>query len=59
MTATILPPLDVRWHEVPSDHKKAGDEKDGQGRLFRNAAIGVQDCGAREARKPRARASPS
>lgn len=39
-----LPPLDVRWHEVPSDHRNAGVEKDGQGRLFANAAIGVQDA---------------
>lgn len=39
-----LPPLDVRWHEVPTDHRNAGTEKDGQGRLFANAAIGVQDA---------------
>lgn len=39
-----LPELDVRWHEIPSDHKNAGTEKDGQGRLFANAAIGVQDA---------------
>lgn len=39
-----LPPLDVRWHEIPTDHRKAGTEKDGQGRLFANAAIGVQDA---------------
>lgn len=39
-----LPPLDVRWHEVPSDHRQAGAEKDGQGRLFRNASIGVTDA---------------
>jgi DNA modification methylase len=44
-----LPPLDVRWHEIRSDHSTAGAEKDGQGRLFRNAAIGVQDA-AREKR---------
>jgi hypothetical protein len=44
-----LPPLDVRWHEIPSDHSTAGAEKDGQGRMFKNAAIGVQDA-AREKR---------
>jgi hypothetical protein len=44
-----LPPLDVRWHEMPSDHSTAGAEKDGQGRMFRSAAIGVQDA-AREKR---------
>lgn len=45
-----LPELDVRWHELPSDHSTAGTEKDGQGRMFRNAAIGVQDA-AREKRE--------
>lgn len=45
----ILPPLDVRWHEIPSDYTAAGTEKDGQGRLYANAAIGVQDA-AREKR---------
>lgn len=44
-----LPPLDVRWHEVPTDHRAAGSTKDGQGRLFRSSAIGVQDA-AREKR---------
>ena len=39
----IMPPMDVRWHEVPSDHTNAGTERDGQGRLFRNAAISVSD----------------
>ncbi|UHQ21914.1 DNA methylase N-4 [Lysobacter sp. 5GHs7-4] len=45
-----LPPLDLRWHELPTDHGTAGAEKDGQGRLFRNSAIGVQDA-AREKRE--------
>ncbi|NID14989.1 DNA methyltransferase [Luteibacter yeojuensis] len=45
-----LPELDVRWHEIPTNHADAGTEKDGQGRLFRNAAIGVQDA-AREKRE--------
>lgn len=44
-----LPPLDVRWHEIPSDHSTAGAEKDGQGKMFRSSAIGVQDA-AREKR---------
>lgn len=39
-----LPELDLHWHELPSDHSQAGAEKDGQGRLFANAAIGVQDA---------------
>lgn len=44
-----LPPLDVRWHEVPSDHVKAGEEADGQRRLLKPAAIGLVDA-AREKR---------
>ncbi|MGH9522709.1 MAG: DNA methyltransferase, partial [Terriglobales bacterium] len=44
-----LPPLEVHWHEVPSDHANAGQEPSGQGRLLRNAALGVTDA-AREKR---------
>ena len=44
-----LPALDVQWHELPSDHSTAGAEKDGQGKMFRSSAIGVQDA-AREKR---------
>lgn len=40
----ILPTLDVRWHELPADNASAGAERDGQGRLFANAAIGVVDA---------------
>ncbi|MDG9930344.1 MULTISPECIES: hypothetical protein [unclassified Pseudomonas] len=46
-----LPELDLHWHELPSDHSQAGTEKDGQGRLFSNAAIGVQDAEG-QARQP-------
>lgn len=45
----VLPPLDVHWHEIPSDHTKAGTEKSGQARLFTNASNGVVDA-AREKR---------
>lgn len=48
-TGYDLPPLDVRWHEVASDHSQAGEDRDGQGRMFRNAAVGVVDA-AREKR---------
>jgi DNA modification methylase len=37
-----LPAMHVYWHEIPSDHTDAGHERDGQARLLRNAAIGVQ-----------------
>lgn len=39
-----LPALDVRWHEIATDHAGARPEKDGQGRMFKNAAMGVQDA---------------
>ena len=45
-----LPALDVRWHEIPSDHSDAGTEKDGQGLLFRNAAVGLSQA-AKEKRE--------
>lgn len=44
-----LPALTAQWHEIPTDHSGAGEERDGQARMFRNAAIGVQDA-AREKR---------
>ncbi len=44
-----LPALRVHWHELPSDHSTAGEEKDGQGKMFRSAAIGVVHA-AREKR---------
>lgn len=39
-----LPPLKVNWHEVSTDHRGAGMDRSGQARMFRNAAIGVQDA---------------
>lgn len=45
----VLPPVEVHWHELPSDHATAGAERGGQGRLFREAAIGLVEA-AREKR---------
>lgn len=39
-----LPAADIRWHEVETDHRKAGSERDGQGRMFKNAALGVSQA---------------
>lgn len=40
-----LPPMEVRWHEVPVDHQQmAGTERDGQERMFADAAVGVQSA---------------
>lgn len=44
-----LPPLDIRWHVLPTDHSRRTTAADGQGRLFANAALGVVDA-AREKR---------
>lgn len=45
-----LPSLDVRWHEIPTDHATARAEPDGQGRLLVETNLGVQDA-AREKRR--------
>ena len=37
----VLPPMQIYWHEIPSDHTDAGHETSGQGRLVRQSAIGV------------------
>jgi DNA modification methylase len=42
-----LPELDIRYHEIPVDHSTAGYDKDGQMKLIRDAALGLQDA-ARE-----------
>ncbi|MGJ5149845.1 DNA methyltransferase [Bradyrhizobium sp. HKCCYLR1023] len=39
-----LPPLKLRWHEVPTDHSKAEPERDGQGVMFRDVAVSLQDA---------------
>lgn len=36
-----LPPLEVHYHEVPSDYEAAGNEKNGQGLLIPNVAMGL------------------
>lgn len=38
----ILPPLDVRWHEIPTDHTQAGTEKNGQFKLIAETAVGLE-----------------
>lgn len=46
-----LPPLDVRWHELPVDHLAgAAVEKSGQKRMFRDAASDLS-AAAREKRE--------
>jgi len=37
----VLPELDVRFHEIPSDYQKAGTDKYGQGLLINDIALGL------------------
>ena len=36
-----LPPIEVRYHEVPSDYSKAGSDRDGQALMFTDPAMGL------------------
>ncbi len=36
-----LPPVDIRWHVVPSDHRTAGADRDGQLELIKSTSLGV------------------
>lgn len=37
----VLPEMDIRYHEVPSDYSKAGHERDGQALMFTDPALGL------------------
>lgn len=52
-----LPPLDIRWHEIPSDHSKAGVNRDGQMRVFVDSALGITEAAAEKRRSLDARIS--
>jgi DNA modification methylase len=45
-----LPPMEVHWHEIRSDHAGAGHEKNGQARLLANTAHGITEA-SREKRR--------
>lgn len=45
----VMPEIDVRWHEIPSDYATAGTEKNGQGLLVPDLAMGLS-AAAREKR---------
>lgn len=45
-TGYDLPPLNVIYHEVASDHSLAGFERDGQGMIFKDSAIGLREAAA-------------
>lgn len=42
----ILPALDVRWHEIPSDYSMAGADKIGQGLLIQNTGMSLSAAAA-------------
>ncbi|TPN43225.1 DNA methyltransferase [Mesorhizobium sp. B1-1-7] len=42
----VLPKVAVNWHEVEIDHSTAGYDRDGQGLLIRNTALGVTQASA-------------
>lgn len=39
-----LPPREILWHKVRTDHASAGAERDGQGKLLKDAALGVVEA---------------
>lgn len=44
-----MPPFQVHYHEVGVNHMEAGADRDGQVKMFRSSALGLQDA-AREKR---------
>ena len=40
----VLPELEVVYHKVSVDHATAGFEDDGQGKMFRDSAMGLKDA---------------
>lgn len=42
----ILPELQINWHEIPSDHSKAGTTKGGQVKMISEVAIGLEGAAA-------------
>jgi len=46
----LLPPLEVRWHELPAQSSTVVSERDGQGRLLHDTSLGVT-AAAREKRE--------
>jgi DNA modification methylase len=49
-TGYVLPPIDVRWHEIPSDYAAAGHDQQGQGLLIQDVAMSLP-AAAREKRE--------
>lgn len=43
-TGYALPPMRIVYHEIEVDHSEAGEETNGQGLMFRDAALGLKDA---------------
>lgn len=41
-----LPPIEVRYHEVPTDYSLAGEDRDGQALMFQDPALGLSAAAA-------------
>lgn len=41
-----LPPIEVRYHEVPTDYSMAGEDRDGQALMFQDPALGLAAAAA-------------
>lgn len=41
-----LPPLQVNWHELPTDHSRAIADRAGQCRMFNDASMGLSEAAA-------------
>lgn len=41
-----LPPMEVRYHEVPTDYSLAGEDRDGQVLMFQDPALGLSAAAA-------------
>lgn len=50
-----LPDLDIRYHEIPSDYEAAGHERDGQGLLIPDLAMGLTGAAGEKRRSLDAR----
>lgn len=49
-TGYNLPDLDVDWIDVPTDHALAGEDRDGQGFLYRGGALNLSGAAAEKRR---------
>lgn len=49
-TGYDIPPLTTHWHSIPVDHELAGEERGGQGLLYRGGSLDLQGAAAEKRR---------